>query len=297
MEKPHPVLSLDEFVSQIKSDLKITEFLVFNADAGNSYIELDVSYKAEFFCLMLVNQGQAEYTANENAFVCSAGDVVFSPSMETFSVTRFSEDFQAVYLLFSTQFLLEAGFNYKSYDILKALSSTREMIVRGNARLFSRLLFHVRELDYLNSSLALAYYYNEMIWHHFSLVVYELDIHIREKSGAQRLTSREEELTTRFFALVRENYHEHHDVQFYADRLFITRKYLSRVVKKTMDKSPRDIISKVLVIESKVLLKKYSLNIGDVSGRLKFADSAVFSKFFKKHTGQTPTEYKNQDFF
>jgi AraC family transcriptional activator of pobA len=70
------------------------------------------------------------------------------------------------------------------------------------------------------------------------------------------LTHREDELTTSFFILVREHFKEQHNVQFYADKLCISRKYLTKVINKTMFKAPRDIIHQVLAVEARLLAVK-----------------------------------------
>ncbi|HFK5570495.1 TPA: helix-turn-helix domain-containing protein [Elizabethkingia meningoseptica] len=79
--------------------------------------------------------------------------------------------------------------------------------------------------------------------------------------------------------------------------MFITRKYLSKVIKKTLNKTPKDVINQTLTIEAKLLLKRSNANINEIAASLSFSDQAMFSKFFKKQTGQSPSEYKIDDIF
>lgn len=169
--------------------------------------------------------------------------------------------------------------------------------MRNEPDLYRRMSFHLDELKNLNNTEKENYYFNEMIWHHFSLVIFEIDNYFKKIEKTQQVTYREDEITTSFFVLVRENFKEQHNVQFYADQLFISRKYLTKVINKTMYKSPRDIIHQVLMIEAKILLKDSNANVGEVAAQLKFSDLASFSKFFKKHTGQSPLKYKGSDLF
>lgn len=69
------------------------------------------------------------------------------------------------------------------------------------------------------------------------------------------------------------------------------------MIKKTMLKSSRDIINHVLITEAKILLRNYHTSVSDAALELNFSDQSVFSKFFKKHTGQTPSDYKKNDLF
>ncbi|RTZ50442.1 AraC family transcriptional regulator [Chryseobacterium arthrosphaerae] len=84
------------------------------------------------------------------------------------------------------------------------------------------------------------------------------------------VTHREDELTTSFFKLVQEHFKEEHNVQFYADKLFISRKYLTKVINKTTFKSPRDVIHQVLAVEARLLLRNPNLNVNEVAAQLKF---------------------------
>ena len=153
------------------------------------------------------------------------------------------------------------------------------------------------ELKSLNNTEKEDYYFNEMIWHHFSLVIYEIDNYFKKIEKPHQVTHREDELTTSFFILVREHFKEEHNVQFYADKLCISRKYLTKVINKTMFKSPRDIIHQVLAVEARLLLRNPNLNVNNVAVQLKFSDQASFSKFFKKHVGKSPLEYKKDDLY
>lgn len=87
-----------------------------------------------------------------------------------------------------------------------------------------------------------------------------------------------------------------HSVKFYADRLCVTPDYLNKSVKEVGGQSVRQMINSMLIQEGKWLLKDNQLNITEVGEKLGFSSLAVFSKFFKKHTGQSPEAYKNNIF-
>jgi AraC-like DNA-binding protein len=103
-----------------------------------------------------------------------------------------------------------------------------------------------------------------------------------------------EEVVQSFIRLVFDNCKEEHEVSFYAEKLCMTSGNLSRILKKISGKTAITWISDTLVIESKILLQKPSVNIQKISEELHFADQSTFGKFFKKHTGQTPTEFRNK---
>ena len=105
--------------------------------------------------------------------------------------------------------------------------------------------------------------------------------------------TRKEELAKQFILLVGTHFKESREVQFYADKLFVSRKHLTKVISDVLKKSPKTIISDAVILETKVLLKNPNFTISEVANLLNFSDLSIFNKFFKKITGLSPTEFKN----
>jgi AraC family transcriptional activator of pobA len=135
--------------------------------------------------------------------------------------------------------------------------------------------------------------YRESVAHIFSLLVLEvIGLFQRKKLDTLHSISRKEQLTVQFMQLVREHAKEQRSVQFYADRLFVTPKYLSKCVKEVTGKTCGAIIDEMVVAQAKTLLSNHALTIGQVADELHFSDQFFFSKFFKKHTGSSPYQYR-----
>lgn len=96
-----------------------------------------------------------------------------------------------------------------------------------------------------------------------------------------------------FIMLIMGHCKEQHEVSFYAKKLCITPGHLSRVLNTFSGKSAMKWISDALISEAKILLRKPDINIQQISEELHFGEQSSFSKFFKKHTGITPVEYRN----
>lgn len=292
------LLSMNELIEQFKTFVKTKDYFVFETDRDGLMLKLNLHYRANYFGVILILEGTSKYNihADDKEYIITKNDVLFCVPDQTFKIIEMTEDYKAIQIFFSADLISNSGFNYKSNDVLKSLSSGSHNIISQQLDLFNRLKFHIEELKYLNKFDTNLYYYNEMIWHHFSLLIYGIDNHFKETNAIQ-YSSREDEITTTFFTLVKEHFKEHHNVQFYADKLFITRKYLGKIIKKTMSKTPRDIINQVLLIEAKLLLRNSGSNVSEVTAILNFSDRATFSKFFKKHSGKTPSEYRKDDLF
>ncbi|MHA7609751.1 AraC family transcriptional regulator [Elizabethkingia meningoseptica] len=289
------ILTLEGAFKALKLPGVNMDILIHDLGKQNYHLEENLLYRSDFFCMILVKSGFLSYVSSGEYLTLSAGDVLFSPVLETFSIEYVSDDYIATYAFFTEQFTLKAGFNY--HNLLNDLRQGYSLIISQKPELFQRMEYYSGEISRLNHEELEEHFKEEMIYHHFSLLLFEIANYIKKEGDSKNKISRDEDLTTKFFTLVKENYKQQHSVQFYAEQLFITRKYLSKVIKKTLNKTPKDVINQTLTIEAKLLLKRSNANINEIAASLSFSDQAMFSKFFKKQTGQSPSEYKIDDIF
>ena len=141
-------------------------------------------------------------------------------------------------------------------------------------------------------------YKREAIYSVMSSVFYMLSgIWARQASdlreNASVATNRSRMIFDQFLKLVSQNYARHRNVSFYADKLCLTPKYLSKLIKDTSGRSAPEWIDSYVVLEAKNLLKYSNAAIKEIVYTLNFPNQSVFYKFFKARTGQTPSEYRN----
>ncbi len=97
----------------------------------------------------------------------------------------------------------------------------------------------------------------------------------------------------RFINLINENYTKGFTVAEYANQLFISPRTLSDLTNQLLNKTPSQMIQERIILEAQRLLLHSSLNINQIGYRLGFDDSSYFVKYFKKHTGISPSEFRN----
>ena len=107
-----------------------------------------------------------------------------------------------------------------------------------------------------------------------------------------RSSARVNQVFERFIALVTEYHSSQRGVGFYADKLCLTPKYLSKLVKQASGRSAPDWIDSFVILEAKNMLKYSERTIKEVVFALHFPNQSVFYKFFKAHTGLTPSQYR-----
>lgn len=106
--------------------------------------------------------------------------------------------------------------------------------------------------------------------------------------------SRQENLTRSFFTLLLKFYGTERSVSFYANKLCITPKYLTMVVKSVTNHSVQNWINEVVLIEAKRLIRTTELTIQQISEKLHFSTASSFVRFFRMHTGYTPLDYRKE---
>lgn len=99
-------------------------------------------------------------------------------------------------------------------------------------------------------------------------------------------------LYNRFIELVQRDFRRHRTIQYYAEALNISPKYFSTLIKKVSGKSAGKWIDEYVLLEAKALLKSRRYTVQQISGLLSFPNQSFFAKYFKAHTGYTPTQYQ-----
>lgn len=98
-----------------------------------------------------------------------------------------------------------------------------------------------------------------------------------------------------FFDLIRlisQHYKEHRDVVFYADKLCLSPKYLSSLVKSLCGYTVQQLVFKAIVRNCIFLMHNSNKSIQEISIIHNFPTLSSFGTFFKKHTGQSPRQFR-----
>jgi AraC-like DNA-binding protein len=96
-----------------------------------------------------------------------------------------------------------------------------------------------------------------------------------------------------FIELVNKYCTTEHNVSFYAGQLNISPNRLSAVIKAYSGKTVMQWLHHRLVLQAKVLLQNSQLSIGNIASCLGFKNQAEFTRFFKRATGISPKDYRN----
>jgi AraC-like DNA-binding protein len=243
--------------------------------------------------ISLVLSGKADISLDYIPYTLSENDFLIIMPSHIVQVAETSKDFKAKILIADRAFLEEVNPTKRS----PAMSNY--MVLRKNPRTKleaeeTRLVADALEALQNKIRLRSHAFHKEVLQIAFVGFMLEVaNILVGKNDALVRPTlSRKEEILNNFLELLTEHVLEHHVVSFYAEKLFITSQYLSLVLKTLTGKSANKWIDDALVIEAKILLKTPQITVQQVADKLNFSDQSTFGKFFKKHAGVSPMEYR-----
>ena len=107
-------------------------------------------------------------------------------------------------------------------------------------------------------------------------------------------SSKKEALFNSFINLISQHHKQEHSVTYYAAKLFITPKYLTRVVEEISHKPAKRWIDEYIALEAKMMLRSTQKTVQEISDELNFPDMSFFGKFFKRMVGMSPKAYREK---
>lgn len=115
----------------------------------------------------------------------------------------------------------------------------------------------------------------------------------RGEEKIERPISHNMHLYNTFYDLLINNYQSQHKIDWYAQQLCLTPKYLSTTIQKITNKSAAKWIDEVLILHAKRLLHtRHDMTVQQIAYELGFKENATFCRFFKDKTGLRPSEYR-----
>ncbi|MCC8185928.1 MAG: AraC family transcriptional regulator [Bacteroides sp.] len=105
-------------------------------------------------------------------------------------------------------------------------------------------------------------------------------------------TTRRNLLFRRFMELLQTHAIERKPMTFYADKLCLSPDHFARTIKKSSGRTVTQWIHDSVLSLAKTYMRDPRLNIQQIADYLRFSDQSAFGKFFRKHTGQSPSAYR-----
>jgi AraC family transcriptional activator of pobA len=112
------------------------------------------------------------------------------------------------------------------------------------------------------------------------------------RSEAREPGDADVQLQRRFARLLERDFARHHDAGHYADALAVPPAALSRALSEVTGRTTKELVTDRVMLEAARLLRFTDLGVGEVAHRAGFSDPLYFSRAFKRHTGDAPSDYR-----
>lgn len=259
-----------------------------NVRLSNLY-KSESTYLMPCFTCMWILAGQATMTVNGKEYLLERKTITIIPPQAAFKIQQVVPDTRFAFIRFSdeaiTQSYKDLGlymnrYLHTSYNCITLSSeSLRDMMDLYDD--FAQGLSH-RELKYLN--IFARSYCNLIMIQLFN--IFNIDTNIKGKA-----VSRQETIYRQFIDLLNLYANREREVQFYADQLGISPKYLSTITQTYSGKNASDWIANYVVGLAIDLMREKKCKIQEVSTLLNFPTQSFFGRFFKRATGMSPKKY------
>jgi AraC-like DNA-binding protein len=248
----------------------------------------DFPFKVDMAILAICTQGVARYRVNFKHYECKAPCINIIMHNQTLQKEYGSDDFQGYAIVVSKQFIDSLLPDMQRMEImLQVVKSPVIPVSDEELNMFVSYYKNIKKIIGLCNSPYLL----ETLKHLTLAFIYGTNFH-DNLLLEDTMASPQQILANRFMELVRENFKHERQMLFYAEKLCLTPKYLSRKIREITGKSAADWVDDFVMIEAKALLKSTNMTVLQISDELNFPSQSFFGKYFKRYEGMSPKEYR-----
>lgn len=283
-----PTIDINKLYESGQEDVLVRPFADY---LQQHHKNLALAHRHNFYHLVFFTKGSGSHTIDFKRFTLVPGQIYFMVPGQVHSwdftgevdgfVVNFTESFFKTFLLNPDYIIGFSFFNGVATDNVVNLGSDISVTVRT---LFERMLLLASKEGFQKDMLR--------------VLLLELFMLIE----GEAVTVRNESIQPHNYALIR-NYQKLVEQHFlalrlpkeYAEILSVTPNYLNAACKAHLGMQAGEIIRNRVILEAKRLLVNLTLNVAEVGYALNFSDNSYFTKFFRKHTGMTPDEFRKNN--
>ncbi len=284
-----PVYSLQSFSSP---ERKSEQFQVEVFDA-NRHFSVTYPHRHDFFEVLFLRKGSGLHVIDGNKYEIKPPCVFFMSPGQAHKL-ELSHDIEGFIFIFTSDFyllnrgnqdsLIEFPFFYTIHQDNPPLLLQRESDIAFLETLFRQGITEIKDitestpellrsiLDLILTTCAARYQMNKELLH----------------------TGKGQILVKKFFHLIEEHNQKNLLLSDYALMIGVTPNHLTQIVKVLTGKTSSQIIKAKQLLEIKRLLAHTTFSVSEIANQLNFEDQSYFTKFFKRETGLTPIQYRNE---
>ena len=263
------------------------------ADLNSQDVFLNDPVRVNALQVLLVLEGSIDLSIDYVLFQASTNTVVTIMPTHITKVMKYSPNFKGRLMAVSRAFLEQSMMPNHSSSMIQYMKIRKNptiLLQESEIKTLDESMLRLRQ-TILQTSHHLQRLLIQNTLMGFFIEMGNIFSERKEYNTPPSLT-RTEELFESFLRILYMYCKEQHVVSFYAEQLYITPQYLSLILKELTGRSANKWIDEALMQEAKILLKAPQATVQQVADALHFSDQSTFGKFFKKHAGMSPMEYR-----
>lgn len=245
-------------------------------------------YHLDGILLSLCVKGSINVHANSQKVVMQADDLFVLLPQSIVSIKDCNENSSFLCLLFPFDEIAELILP-TDYNFLKTLLQTPILTLSETER---EMYFRYFELLKANYDNVYSVFHDSILKYLLFSLIGQINIFYKQKEDTLKLASRKEKIVFQFFNLVHQYYVSERSVQYYADLLKLTPKYLTTLIRERTGRPISIIITELVIIKAKSYLSATDISVSEITELLYFSDSSMFCRYFKKYVGISPLMYR-----
>ena len=273
------------------------DFFISRLQEKPQYAYLRYPFRVDCYLAAYCVEGTVDCSVNLTDYHLTTGMLLLITPGNIVKITQpddISQNLRVTLICASTSFITNIGINPSKF-LIEAVEVLRDPCIHLSEDETQMLHKYVNlALDITKTN---PQFVKESIGGLVSSVFYQFAGFLADSKRRQDMespvrTTRQRQMLEQFIKLAITDHAKEHLVGYYADKMCVTPKYLSKIVKDTSGRSVPDWLSELLILDAKNMLRHSDLTIKEISARLNFPSQSFFFRFFKNHTGQTPTQYR-----
>lgn len=251
---------------------------------------LNLLSRVECGYFILCEKGTINATINANKYTIRANDLITLPPNYFMEIHECSPDIHIYYACFSSQFIESINLMKSTQHLLPVIMENPVIALSPNNARSYELFYQSSILAYRSSKSRTNKEITKAVLTMFVQGATEI-YKMREDWNSPSHTRRHE-VYQDFMQLLMKHYTVEHGTVYYANQLGLSLPHFCSTIKKATGKTPLEVIASVILIEAKAKLKSSDVPVKNIALALGFSNLSFFNKFFKRHTGFTPQEYR-----
>lgn len=251
----------------------------------------------KLYSLIIVRQGYIRIKIDDKEAVLNQNSFVQIINCKVLQLIDISDDAEAYQLIATMRYMHQSLKFKKKFPISYMIELHTNPIIELDSKNINTLIDYIKKLTTIILD-ANSLFQEEIIQCLLNIQFMEMGNLVVKQNDiifASNRLNRKEQILIEFIMLIQDNAKSKHEIDFYAQEINITSQYLANIIKELTGYTTHHWICQALIEEAKSLLNNSNMSIQQIANELHFSDQASFSKFFKKHTTQSPILYRKNN--